>query len=85
MKNFSNLKNIMVNLKEEDITQDKICRLMELRKSSDNYESKLQSKIPGSELLLKWLNFILEIKLKRYTLKNIVEKMNSVRLLKVRF
>ena len=71
----------MINFNENGINEDKICRLMDLWKCNDNLEMKLQSKIPGSELLLKWLNLILEIKLKKNTVLNIEEKLKSVYLL----
>jgi len=68
----------MINFNENDINEDKICRLMDLWKSNDNLETKLNIRVPGSELLLKWLKLILEIKLKKNTVLNIEEKLKSV-------
>ena len=51
---------------------------MDLWKSNDNLETKLNIRVPGSELLLKWLKLILEIKLKKNTVLNIEEKLKSV-------
>ncbi len=85
LQNFSTFKSMMMNLNENDINEDKICRLMELWKSNDNLETKLQNKVPGSELILKWLNLILELKLKKNTIKNIEEKLVYVKLFLRRF
>ena len=69
----------MMNMTEEKINEDKICRLMELWKSNENMENKLQAKVPGSEFLLKWLNLILELKLKKNTVRNINERLTLVK------
>jgi hypothetical protein len=74
LKAFSKLKNIMSNFSEDDLNEDKVVKLMELWKSNVNLEFKMQVKYVELLLILKWLNLLLEIKIKANTLKNSGER-----------
>jgi hypothetical protein len=74
LKNFSKLKNIMSNFTENDLNEDKVIKLMELWKSNEGLEFKMQGKYSELILILKWLNLLLEIKIKANALKNSGER-----------
>jgi hypothetical protein len=65
----------MSNFTENDLNEDKIIKLMELWKSNENLEFKMQGKYTELTLILKWLNLLLEIRIKINVLKSSGEQL----------
>ena len=59
---------------EDDINEEKISKLLELWKSNESYEFKMQNKFTEIHIILKWLVLLIEIKFKNNAYLNSVEK-----------
>jgi hypothetical protein len=59
---------------EEDINEEKISKLLEIWKSNESYEFKMQNKFTEIHIILRWLVLLIEIKIKNNAILNSVEK-----------
>jgi glutamate mutase epsilon subunit len=64
----------MSNFTDDNLNEEKVTKLMELWKSNESLEFKMQVKYSELMLILKWLNLLLEIKIKSNTLKSSAER-----------